>query len=310
MRKNKMLRKRVSGVRSTFLVQGLNLDRLIEHVKKQGITLYDVKKISQKSMHVTVNLKQGQKFFAIAKDLCYNIKKVKDGGRNYPLYFLFKEFGLIIGAVIFTFIAIYFNGFIFSFEYSGSGSVLKREVQDFLEQRGIKKYTRFSDIDLAKIEDEILAGNDRLSFVGLERKGNVLKVELALSKEDKDKLSGNVCALYSDVDGVVENIKVYRGTPKVSVGEQVFSGQLLVDGKMIIKEQEVSVGVICTVTLLSNEKCEYYSLHEGEEEKAVIFAEQTLKDKEIISSEVVTERKGEQYCYTVTLKYRRVLYAG
>ena len=59
---------------SVFEIKGLNLDRLIETLKKRGITLYNVKKKANNRLIVTISAIDSQKLFAISKELCYNIK--------------------------------------------------------------------------------------------------------------------------------------------------------------------------------------------------------------------------------------------
>ena len=73
MRKNHVAYPRIKGVKRTFLIKGLNLDGLLNVARRKGIALYSVKKLGGKRMIVTVNLSESQKFFAIAKNLCYNI---------------------------------------------------------------------------------------------------------------------------------------------------------------------------------------------------------------------------------------------
>ena len=65
----------LGGVKTTYKITGLNLDRLIDFAKKRGITLYNAKKFGNKRLIVSVSLKESKKFFAITKELCYNIKQ-------------------------------------------------------------------------------------------------------------------------------------------------------------------------------------------------------------------------------------------
>ena len=58
-----------------LLIEGLNLDRLINALKKDGITLLDCKK-GDKDLTLTVRGKETEKLFAICKRLCYNIKVI------------------------------------------------------------------------------------------------------------------------------------------------------------------------------------------------------------------------------------------
>ena len=310
MRKNNGDRKSLGLLKTTYLINGLNLDSFINTVKKRGITLYDIKKYTNKRLLVTVNFADSEKFFAIAKELCYNIKKIRDKGKAYPLLAIYRSLGVVIGCLIIAVTSIFANDFIFSFAFTGSGSVYKREVESYLKSRGVKEYTRFSDINLAEIEDGIIANNAHLSFASCKKVGNRLVIDLALSTNKVETLKGDVYALYSDVDGIVEDIKVYRGTAMVSVGSSVKAGDLLVDGVAVIKEQTVKINLLASITIGCSATQEYRSKLEGEEEKVILFVEQNFADREIVSSSVKTEKINDEYVYSVTVRYKRVLCAG
>ena len=310
MRKNKSGTKNLELLYTTYEVRGLNLDRLINLCAKREIPVRDVKKYGNKRMLITVNFNDGKKFFAIAKDLCYNIRKTRDKGRALPYLLLLRSFGLVVGGVIFIATALFVDDLIFSFSFSGSGSVLKREVEEYLLGRGVTVYSRFSNIDLAELEDGILAGNPRLSFASCKKVGNRLKIELALSSEGVQTLDTKIQALNASVSGVVEAIKVYRGTAVVEVGDFVEAGTPLVVGTVEIKEQSVYTGVLATVSLKTVHTYTYRSEKDGEEMLATIFARESLGDKEILGETVEKTEVGGGYEYKVVLTTRVVLRAN
>lgn len=295
---------------TVYEIRGLNLDRLINTLKKRGIGLYDVKKYGVKRLVLAVNGSDNEKFFAITRELCYNVKKVRDKGRLYPALYLFRNLGLVIGAVVFLVAGVFFDDVIFSFSFTGSGSVYKREVTDYLSGRGIKVYSRFSDLDLKTLEDEILAFNPHLSFASCKKDGNRLAINLVLASDGTDVLSGEAKELRSDVDGVIESIKVYRGTAIAGVGDAVTTGQLLVGGYATVNEQTVEINVLACVTIVTEKVTVYSSGSDGDEERAIVFAEESNPELEPISSEVVKTQENGEFIYTVILKYRHVLYVG
>ncbi len=310
MRKNKSDRAGIDGVKVAYEVCGLNLDRFINFVKKKGFTLYDIKKYGNKRLIVSVSLKESKNFFAITKELCYNIKKVREKGVCYPLLKLSRSIGVAIGAIIITLTAIYFDGVVLSVSYFGSGSIYYREVEDYLAEKGIEKFTRFSSFSLSALEDGILADNKHLSFVSCKKVGSNLKIELVLSKEPVQKLDTGVYSLSSDFDGVVEDIKVYRGTALVQKGQTVEKGQILVDGYTEIKEQKVPTFVLAVVVLSCESITEYRSKNPSDKENALIFATEELNGATIINQSVFKHRVGEEYAYTVITNYKRIISAG
>ena len=309
MRKNKVCRTNLA-INCTYRVEGLNLDRFINYAKKQGITLYNAKKVGNKRLIVTVSFNQSKKFFAIAKELCYNIKKLRDGGKALPFLNLYRLLGVFIGCIIISITATYCNDLLFGVSFTGSGSLYKREVLTYLSQRGIVPFARFSSFSTERLEDEILASNPHLSFVSCKKSGARLIIDLELCKDKTNMLNGNVYSMVSDVDGSVESVKAYRGTAVVQVGDTVKAGDLLVDGYAVIKDQTVRINVLASVTLICQRDFTFTFDTEFEQERAIIFAEQQLFGKEIVDSNVIVSEKGSQYIYTVNLRYRHVLCVG
>lgn len=309
MRKNLLDRANLA-LKSTYLVEGLNLDFFINALKKRGITLYDVKKFGNKRLILSVNFTCRRKVFAIAKEMCYNIKKVGEKGKARPLLYAYRSLGVVLGSAIIAVIAIFSSGYLLSFSFTGSGSLYERQAKEYLYANGVKPFTRFSDIDFDKIESGLLSSVSGVSFVGVKRSGNRLIVEMALSSEKPQTLNGKVYALYTQFDGIVENLKVYRGTPVVSVGDTVKAGDLLVDGFAVINEQTLKINVIAYATIICRNEYLFRANAEGLEEQAAALAQEKLGEKNLLSTTVEVENSGGEYVYKTTLTYRRVVYAG
>ena len=216
----------------------------------------------------------------------------------------------MIGAILFIVSTCALNDFVYGFSFSGTGSVYQKEVLAYLNGVGVKKFSRFSNIDLERLEDGILSSNSHLSFVSATKHGNTLKIDLAIATDNVDRLTGNVEFLYSEVSGVVEKIVVYRGTAMVAVGDYVDKGTLLVDGNMTIKEQVVKTNVIANVSLIAEETVVYTDTKEGQEQKAMLFAGAKLDDKDVVDISVETLKEQDLWVYKTRVKYRYAIYAG
>ena len=310
MWKNKINKHSVNNLYTTYQIKGLNLDRFINSAKRKGINLYQIKKHSKNTLTVSVNFFDRQKFFAFAKELCYNIKKVRDSGLSLPLLSLYRSIGLVIGAVLILITSIIFDNIIFAFSFTGSGSIYKREVKEYLNEQGIKEFSTFSSISLEKLEDDILSSNPHLSFVSCQKRGNRLSIELVLSKDKVDRLDGNYYELFSSDNGVIEDIKVYRGNALVEKGQSVNKGELLVDGKMLIKEQPVKVNILAYVSIITNYTYEYHTTIANQSDIALVLAEQFYNGLSIVESAVKENYNNGEYIYLVNLSVRKVLFVG
>ena len=310
MRKNKKGGKGLIDVKYTYSIEGLNLDRFINSMKNKGITLYNIKKTSNKRLIVSVSYQESKIFFANAKELCYNIKKINEKGIGLPLIKMWRGVGVLVGAIIFCLSTFFFNDLIYEISFSGSGSVYKREVLRYLNSVGVKKNQRFSNFDFERIEDGVLADNKNLSFVAIEKHGNTLLVDLALATDSVDRLDGNVYSLISTVNGVIEKLNVYRGTALVKKGDYVKKGDLIVDGYMTVKEQVVKINVLASLSIIAEELFTYSSKEDNQENKAELLARANFTDKEILESITTKEKQNGSFIYKTMLKYRYIIYVG
>lgn len=308
-RKNS-LRKIPLKAYCTYQIEGLNLDNLINHLAKQGIRLYNVKKIQNKRLIVDVNHIDSKKLFAIAKNLCYNIKKVKNTGRDYPLIVLFKRVGLILGAVIALFTIFTFNDLVLSVDYVGSGSVYKAQAQEVLYQNDVGQFTRFSSLDLRALEDQILAKSKSFSFVSCHKRGSRLIIELILSDKKDNLLTGKAEKMTAQTSGVIERIKVYRGNALVKAGDSVKKGDLLVGGYVTIKEQEVFVGVIAYASILTQYNFDYVSETDNLEDVVLELFKNEMYEDNVVDEIVEKEKINDRFVYKCTLTVRREYIVG
>ena len=294
---------------ATYVVEGFNLDRLLNTLKKGNIDLYNVKKYSNKRMEITINLFNRKKLFAITKEMCYNIKKVKESGFFYPFLYFSRRIGVFLGALIFVGLTWFSQDFVFKIDYFGTGAVYKSVVEDILTEFGVSTFDRFSKIDLKKLSNDVLKKTDRFSFVSCYKHGNRLCIELVASPSSQSVISGDVYELKSPYSGTVESIKLYRGTAKVKEGDDVKEGDLLVDGNMIVKDQVVKTGVLAVVTILMETTFEVKLVGNDMFDYAVTLANESILG-EVVHQNCTVSEYNDEFLYRVTTVCRRVISVG
>ena len=309
MRKNLLGRMRLR-VKSTYLVQGVNLDFFINTLKKRGVALYDVKKYGNKRLYLSVNFNERRKFFAIAKEMCYNVKKVGEKGRGRAVLSAYRSFGLVLGCVLIALVAIFSNRYIFSITYTGSGSVHSRLANEYLYSFGLKPFADIKGKDLSVIEDGLLSHLSGVSFVSIKKSGNRLIVDMALSDDKTERLKGDVYSLVAPTDCVVEDLKIYRGTALVCVGDLVKAGDVLVDGFYQMNEQKLKINVLAVATLKCQKQFQFKATDAGLGEQASMLALEKLGVQNVIETLVNEERLENEFVYTVTVYYRQTIYVG
>ena len=278
-----------------------NTPKSVETTAKSGIIKLRKKKASKR---------REDNFYRSKAQCGYDVRKVKTVGKGLPFYFLLKNLGVAVGILAFIFLATFSNDFIFGFKFTGSGSVYERQTMELLRQNGVEVNKRFSSFDLNLLSDRILENSPYLSFVQCYKKGNVFVVELRESKQSPPTLDCSIKKLLSTVDGVVNEVKVYRGTAQVQIGDQVKVGDLLVDGYSETKDGVVETNVLALVSLTSTIEYQYFFKEQNCQDYALLLAESELGDKQIIKHAVTVKQTDGGYNYIVNLYFNVVITAG
>ena len=309
MRKNKSNREKIkTNLLSTFRVSGYNLDRFIEKLKREKVEIVNLKKTNLKEIIFSAKSIEDKKVFAIGKNLCYNIKKIKIGGKLYPLVWIYKNVGIAIGVLIFFIISFLAGNTIFNVKYCGTGVQHKFAVEKYLSSIGVQKYALFYKIDLSSLGKDIMSNNKEIAFAQCYRRGGELVVELVAIKDSSEVITGSAEIMASDVSGKLLELKVYRGKALFSVGDFVKSGDVIVDGEVEGINGAVKIGVIASAKVLVDFEYTYISDNDKEEDYALIFAQEKLYDKQIISNRVEKTRKNNKYVYKVNIEYMHTIY--
>lgn len=315
MRKNNVDRKRISlpSFYSRYEIVGLNLDRLLTRFVKKGIALYNVKRIKQNKIRLTIKFSDTEKFFANFNELCYNeknVRKIRDGGLLAPINFLIKNLGVLFGIIIFFTSAFFFDDFILDLSFSGTGAVYERQLIEVLDEYGAHKYTKFSSLNLRELEDRLVEKTEGVSFVALKKEGKTLSVYSVKSEGQNRVLSGNERRLTSTVTGIIESIKVYRGTPLLSVGDKVCVGDVIVDGFTVRNEVVHEINVIASASILESVSKTYVLEKTGLSDIVVAFLEEELTNKNVVSVSVDESFVDGKYQYVATATTRVVVFVG
>ena len=196
----------------------------------------------------------------------------------------------------------------FAIDYTGSGSIISREISKTISDNGASVYGRFSKINLSNLENEVLLSNKNLSFVSIKKQGNRLIVNSNLSSSEPIIQDKNTVGLYSNVTGVVEKINVLRGTPLVKVGDAINNGDILIGAYITDKNGEKYDTYIVGSVYVIEEKTVFIKAS-NVDEKAL---NKILKILEFNETLEVVEKSGEvvEGGVNVKMKIRHVLIGG
>ncbi len=272
----------------------------MEAFKRRGVPLYDVK-YSKKSVSFTSPVTNRRKIFAISDNMCYNIRETGYKGKFALAARAAKKSGLIIAfALICAFAAINDNR-IGKIEFTGDGSLLKKEAEIVLNAENVRAGEFFPD-DMNELSRKITLSSEKFEFVSVSKRGRTLSVEARAAAGKTLPLNERKKQIISPCDGVVRRISRYSGTSLVSVGDTVKKGDLLIDGYFEKNGERYETESLGDVEIAVTEKYDYKTSGEGEKfrDRAKAVAREKYEGKDVIS---ISAELTAPCVYTVTMTY-------
>ncbi|MBQ2738569.1 MAG: sporulation protein YqfD [Clostridia bacterium] len=139
------------------------------------------------------------------------------------------RYGIILALLLTGALYILTAGLVFDIRVSESSDVDAGEVVSALADAGFFVGARFPD-NTEDIERRVLLSSDKLSFININRRGSVAYIEArgkSVAPEGVPQAGYEIVAKY---DAVIEAVEVKRGIARVSVGQTVRAGDVLISG--------------------------------------------------------------------------------
>ncbi len=237
--------------RREYYVEGLSVSRAVEKLAGLGVPVLSARRDGKKGLYLQVDAKHHKKAFAILRGSCYNVKRTDRRGLSRFAVFLKKQAGLIAGALLFFAAAAFLQSRVLAVRVTGSGAYLGAQVEEILARGGVKRFSA-PPAEYAPLRAAVLA-LPRVSFCSFRKEGGVLTVDVEVSEEPVPLKK----ELLVPATGTVEELTVIRGTPLVSVGEEVRKGETAVAGYLLIGGERREAVVIAQIKVKYPFSAEY-----------------------------------------------------
>lgn len=210
-------------------VEGLNIDRQFGKMVKSGVVARDVRRVNNKMLEMTVPSCQRGNAVAFFPPECYNVSVIGEKGFAKAVAFAVKRPALIILTVIFAVCLYVLGGYVWRVDVDAGE--YRQEVTDVLRQNGLWIGAKASSVNLDEAENLICNSVPGIKYAVVSLEGSTLTVrtykkETAAPSVDLSQPK----SIYASSGGVVTRMVVVSGTPRVSVGDTVEKGQLLIEG--------------------------------------------------------------------------------
>ena len=295
------------AIKVKVLVKGKTIKYLPEILRRKQVNVIKISEITEFSSIFTIDYNDLRKFFAICKNMCYNTKVKGYSGLFSPVAYAVKHIGVTISLIIFIFLTYFIDGYVFGFTFIGTGKAIKSQLTLQIENYGVNKGSKFSDISFSNLSTSLLKSNPNLTFVSVYKKGNQLVINAELVKDGESVTTPLTTDLTSDEDGVVESVKVLRGTALVKQGDIVTKGSVLIGAYLVSGEETYPSSVLGVVTILTTEKYFFESkVFSNSIKQLSVKKAEFLTQNEVVSSVVTEQTNG----YEVVLTVRKIYSGG
>ena len=157
-----------------------------------------------------------------------------------PGIFLRKIF---IAGLVMTCLFLYLSTkFVWEISLTGNLSITEDAFYSFLSEEGIKVGSMKKDIDIESLEKHARIKFPEITWISAKFSGTVLSVSVKESDTAQYPPKKEGCAdIYAEKDGLIISMMVRAGVPKVSVGENIETGMLLVSGEVPVYNDDETV---------------------------------------------------------------------
>lgn len=208
---------------------GLNLEKLLNTLAKQQITVLKAKKTSKIGCEIVIYAVFCKKVVALLKQKCYNNIYVTKLGW-YSLWQGCQRHLAIFVAICLVIPTLWVSS-AFCLSIKVDSTLPTNQVMSALAESGVKVGTLQKSIDCKKVENA-LASKLNVAYALVSKRGSTLAVKLVDTQDAPPIINlASPRNLVASCDGVVTRLVVVQGTACVKVGDNVTKGQVLIEGK-------------------------------------------------------------------------------
>lgn len=214
-------------------VVGPRKERFINLIINERIPLWDIIQKDAEELWVKVYVSDIGKLRHIARKSRCPFKIMAKKGFPFVLLRAEKRKGLVVGLVLFMTILYWLSSFIWFIDvYSREPleHLSKEQIKAEAISLGLKPGIPKSKINIDDLVQEMAVNLPQLTFVSIEIQGTLAKIEVVEKKVIDEENKEKPAHLIAAKDGIIEEILVLAGDPRVNVGDTVQRGQVLISG--------------------------------------------------------------------------------
>lgn len=224
-------------------VSGFSPERFMNLCSNKGILLWKIVREGD-VYYMNINLKGFRALRPIVRKTGTRVAILERYGLPFFLPKLLKR-KVFVGGLLFA-IAFWMwsSLFIWDIELSGNYRITDDMFQSFLKENDVIVGMKKGELDIETLEKEIRRSFPEITWASARLSGTKLLIDIKendapIIKEQEEKQAGS--NLVSPYAGTVVSMIVRSGVPRVSVGDTIEAGAVLVEGRVPVYNDDATV---------------------------------------------------------------------
>lgn len=247
---------------------------------------------------LTIDAVDEQKFFAISRNMCYNVERIGYTGRFAFFKKLLKSAGAVFGAAAFITFVCLCDAVVGEIVYKGDAAAFRRQIVSVLKLNGVEK-GKICKADCSSLGEKIVISTDGISYATVTKSGRRIIVDVKSDEEKLDPIDVSKDEILSPADGKILRLNVLSGIAVVKIGDEVKKGQPIISGQYVHDDKTIKTYALGEAVIETKFVYEYESAGKGKqyENRTVALGKAKLGETEIISTAVELDESGEKIIY-------------
>ena len=303
------------------LVTGEETLRFVNLCRNNGIELRHLIR-KENAIQMEIDAKSFKKLRPLVRKTHVKIHILDRQGPAFFFYRHKKRWWFLFGAAVCTGVIYVMSLFIWQIDIDGNSKYTDALILQALSQMNVRTGCRKSEINLQGIEEELRIMYNEITWVSASIAGTKLQIELRegdlkISGSSGGGQTGNVkrvenrennpktqngesetdlpANLVADEDAIITNLVVRRGTVAVRYGDEVKKGDVLIEGKVYIYNEDETLKKVDYLTAEGDVFGKYQELYEKHYQRKHEVRSYTGKNYRELGVAIV----GKSFCLPV-----------
>ncbi len=228
-----------------IIIHGKGVERFLNDCTRNGIQIWNVKKMGQEAYTCHVLLKDVRKLRSLIKRQDCKFRFLTRKGLPFLAQYSLKNSGLIVGVIACFFTVFLLSNMVWSIEIKGADPATEHKIMQELDKLGVKKGKfQFFIQDVESIQRNLTDTISEITWIGVVLNGTSYHFEVVEKNEPKKIETLSPRSLVAKKKAIVAKIYVEKGQPLVQVNDYVDKGQVLVSGLIGKEENKKSIAAV------------------------------------------------------------------